>query len=60
MTSPDLNTNDLVIKAQELKEMYLFGQLTLDEMVTGAITLGMDTAEDIHKDIFKDFLVATV
>lgn len=41
------------VKAQALKEMFLYGQLTLDDLIVQSISLGMDVAQEVHNRVFQ-------
>lgn len=51
MTSPNNNTNSVQVKAQELQEMYLYGQINLPELIAQCITLGLHMGREIFLEV---------
>lgn len=51
MTCPNTNNTSLQMKAQDLQEMYLYGQITLQELIAQCITLGLETGKSIFNEV---------
>jgi hypothetical protein len=50
-TNFDKDDTSLEVKVQELLEMYRYGQISVEELVCDAITVGLHMGRDIINDL---------